>query len=89
MPSRQDREAILKVSAAALNTEGPLPHATVADRTEGWAPADLTAILTEAALLAVQDNGRAAIMAEDYLGGFARLTERHQLAASMDVQGAA
>jgi transitional endoplasmic reticulum ATPase len=88
MPGRADREAILKVSAVALTTDGPLPHAVVADRTEGWAPADLTAILTEAALLAVQDNGRSAIMAEDYLGGFVRLVERRQLAALMDEQAA-
>jgi transitional endoplasmic reticulum ATPase len=88
MPNRQDREAILRVSADALTTEGPLPHTVVADRTEGWAPADLTAILTEAALLAVKDNGRSAIMAEDYLGGFARLIERQQLAASMDAREA-
>ena len=89
MPGRADREAILKVNAAALTTEGPLPHTIVANRTEGWSPADLTAILTEAALLAVQDNGRSAILAEDYLGGFARLVERRQLAASMDEQAAA
>ena len=89
MPNRDDREAILKVSADALSTEGPLPHAVVADQTEGWSPADLTAILTEAALLAVQDNGRSAILAEDYLGGFARLVDRRKLAIAIDEQAPA
>ncbi len=84
LPTREDREAILAVSAAALNVEGPLPHGLVAERTEGWAPADLTAILTEAALLAVKDNGRDAILAEDYLGGFARLVRRRRLAVSLE-----
>lgn len=84
MPTRDDREKILKVSADALTTEGPLPHPSIADMTDGWAPADLTAILTEAALLAVQDNGRSAIMAEDYLGGFARLVERRNLTMAID-----
>jgi transitional endoplasmic reticulum ATPase len=88
MPNRDDREAILSISAAALATDGPLPHAGVADRTDGWSPADLTAILTEAALLAVQDDGRSAIMAEDYWGGFTRLVERRNVAIAIDEQAA-
>jgi transitional endoplasmic reticulum ATPase len=84
MPDRDDREAILTVSATALATEGSLPHTDVADRTDGWSPADLTAILTEAALLAVQDRGRSVIRAEDYLGGFARLVQRRDVAMAID-----
>lgn len=86
MPSRDDREAILRVSAATLATEGDLPHAAVADQTDGWAPADLTAIMTEAALLAVKDGGRRAVLAEDYLGGFGRLVERRRVTAALDGQ---
>jgi transitional endoplasmic reticulum ATPase len=88
MPDRDDREAILRVSAAALATKGSLPHAAVAAQTEGWSPADLTAILTEAALLAVQDHGRSVILAEDYLGGFARLVERRNVSMAIDEQAA-
>lgn len=84
MPTQQDREAILNVTAEQLNTEGALPHALVAELTDRWSPADLSAISTEAALLAVQDEGRSAIMAEDYLGGFARVAERRRLTASID-----
>jgi transitional endoplasmic reticulum ATPase len=87
IPDRDDREAILKVSSGALATAGPLPHAAVAEQANGWSPADLTAILTEAALLAVQDYGRSVIRAEDYLGGFARLVERRNLAIAMQEQG--
>ena len=84
MPNQKDREAILNVTAEQLNTDGALPHALVAERTDGWSPADLSAISTEAALLAVQDRGRSAILAEDYLGGFARVAERRRLTAWID-----
>jgi transitional endoplasmic reticulum ATPase len=68
LPDRSDREQILKASSQDLRTLDYLPHGEVADRTESWTAADLAAIWTEAALLAVTD-GRDAIMAEDYIGG--------------------
>lgn len=74
-PNRQDREAILRVSAGRHATAGFLPHDVVAAHTESWTGAELTLIWTEAALLAVAD-GRRVIMAEDYLGGHARVHAR-------------
>lgn len=71
LPNRKDREAILRISASRHTTSGDLPHDAVAERTETWSGADLSAIWKEAAILAVTDN-RKAIMAEDYLGGFSR-----------------
>src|SRR5205085_5598908 len=61
-PSLEDRYDILRVSTQQLNTTGLLPHATVAAMTDGWSSADLTAIWTEAALLAIADE-RATIVA--------------------------
>ena len=72
MPNQTDREAILRVTASHLATSGNLPHGAVAANTESWSGADLAAIWSEAAVLAVTD-GRKAIMAEDYLGGYARV----------------
>lgn len=74
-PNRHDREAILRVSAGHHATAGPLPHDVVAAHTELWNAAELTLIWREAALLAVAD-GRRVIMAEDYLGGHARVRPR-------------
>lgn len=74
-PNRHDREAILQVSAGHHATAGPLPHDVVAAHTESWNAAELTLIWREAALLAVAD-GRRVIMAEDYLGGHARVRPR-------------
>jgi transitional endoplasmic reticulum ATPase len=74
-PNRQDREAILRASAGRHATAGFLPHDVVAAHTESWTGAELTLIWTEAALLAVAD-GRRVIMAEDYLGGHARVHAR-------------
>jgi transitional endoplasmic reticulum ATPase len=81
LPSQGDREAILRVSARRLKTNGPLPHAWVAARTDGWSAAELAAIWKEAALLAVADLGREFIMLEDYLGGHERVgLQRNQVA---------
>jgi len=73
LPSLLDRREILQVATHGLATVEPLPHAYVAERTEGWSGADLTAIWTEAALLAVLDD-RSVLMTEDYLGGLERVT---------------
>ncbi len=77
LPNQQDREAILRVSARRLATSGHLPHDVVAAQTGSWSGAELSAIWSEAALLAVAD-GRRAIMAEDYFGGHARVAERRR-----------
>lgn len=80
-PSRDDRESILTTSARKLNTVPDLPHGIIADRTNGWSPADLTAIWSDAALLAVKD-GRETITTEDYFGGFEQAAKRRNLIAS-------
>jgi transitional endoplasmic reticulum ATPase len=58
-----------------------LPHVAVARQTEGWSGAELAAIWSEAALLAVADN-RDAIVAEDYLGGFERVAAQRKRAGA-------
>ena len=67
-PNESDREDILVKTARRLQTREPLPHDAIAKKTEGWSAAELAAILTEAALLAVED-GRREIGEEDYIGG--------------------
>ncbi len=71
-PSLEDREEILEASGRQLVRVGLLPHKLIASNTVGWSGADLAAIWTEAALLAV-DDGRRVITAEDYVGGFERV----------------
>lgn len=75
LPNQDDREAILVASARKINIVGPLPHRRIAEMTETWSAADLAAIWTEAAMLAVVDN-RDAIMLEDYIGGFEAVKEQ-------------
>ena len=55
-----------------METAENLPHAFVAGRTEGWSAAELAAIWTEAAILAVTDE-RDVILTEDYIGGYERV----------------
>lgn len=75
LPNVSDRKAILIASSRGLATDPRLPHGWVAERTEGWSGAELTAIWSEAALLAVADE-RESIMAEDYVGGFTRVRDQ-------------
>lgn len=77
LPTREDREEILQIAAKKLSTSPPLPHALVAEKTNSWSAAELTAIWSEAALLAV-DDGREVILSEDYLGGYMRVADRRQ-----------
>jgi transitional endoplasmic reticulum ATPase len=74
-PGQDDRRRILETTAATLKTEGDLPYVEVASRTDGWSPADLAAIWSDAALLAVMDERRA-IMAEDCWGAYERVAGR-------------
>lgn len=74
-PGQNDRLRILQTTAAKLMTEGDLPYDEVASLTKRWSPADLSAIWSDAALLAVMD-GRRAIMAEDCWAGFERVAAR-------------
>lgn len=72
LPTEADRRAILIASSRRLATEGNLPHAYIAASTPNWSGAELTAIWTEAALLAVRDD-RDVILEEDYVGGWQRV----------------
>jgi transitional endoplasmic reticulum ATPase len=76
-PGQDDRRRILETTAAKLKTEGDLPCHDVASLTEGWSPADLAAIWSDAALLAVMDERRA-IMAEDCWTAYERVAARRR-----------
>ena len=79
-PNELDREDILRKTAQPLRTDGALPHESIAKRSHGWSGADLAAIWSEAALLAVKDN-RLTIRQEDYIGGFERVARAREQAA--------
>ena len=85
-PDQSDREDILMKTAQALQTRDPLPHGYIAARTEEWSAAELAAILTEAALLAVQD-GRCEIYEEDYIGGYQRRARYRELSTEIRQNG--
>ncbi|GGJ13986.1 ATP-binding protein [Streptomyces brasiliensis] len=76
LPTQSDREEILAKSAPKGTITG-LPHPLVAEKTENWSPAELVAIWSEAALLAVTD-GRRRIQAEDYIGGHERVSAQRE-----------
>jgi len=80
-PDRADREAILMASARNLHTTDDLPHALVAQKTTGWSPAELAAIWSDAALLAVSEE-RDRINAEDYFGGYERIARQREVKAA-------
>ena len=83
-PNQADREDILTKTARGLHTRDPLPHGDIAAKTVGWSAAELAAILTEAALLAVED-GRREIYEEDYIGGYQRRSLYREL--SREIRG--
>ena len=85
-PDQSDREDILKKTAQKLKTQDPLPHGEVAAKSEGWSAAELAAILTEAALLAVED-GRRKIHEEDYIGGYQRMSRYRELSRKIRQNG--
>ena len=85
-PNQSDREDILTKTARRLKTRGPLPHADIAAKSEGWSAAELAAILTEAALLAVED-GRRKIHEEDYIGGYQRRSRYRELSREIRNSG--
>ncbi|WFE34554.1 ATP-binding protein [Micromonospora sp. WMMD975] len=82
LPPLEDREVVLRTSARKLNIRGEMPHSIIAQKTESWSPAELAAIWSEAALLAVKDE-RDVIVEEDYFGGFERVaSQRARVVAS-------
>ncbi|MFF6931302.1 ATP-binding protein [Streptomyces californicus] len=76
LPTQSDREQILAKSAPP-GTASNLSHSVVAEKTESWSPAELVAIWSEAALLAVAD-GRKKIHTEDYIGGYERVSAQRE-----------
>lgn len=87
-PNREDREAILRASARNLSATETLPHQWVAQNTDGWSAAELKAIWSEAALIAVTDQ-RSVIIAEDYIGGFERVLTQRKRSGLIPVGGSA
>jgi transitional endoplasmic reticulum ATPase len=75
MPSVLDREEILRVHMKKLKTVGSIPLEEIAKRTEGWSPAELSSLWTEAALVAAGDE-REAICDEDFVEAFERVSTR-------------
>jgi transitional endoplasmic reticulum ATPase len=77
LPEEADRLAILEALASKRRTTGEVPYRTIASKTDGWSPAELAGIFSEAALLAAGDN-RDAIAEEDIFGGHARAAVQHR-----------
>lgn len=75
MPDLSDRLEILRVGARKLTTSGELPLEDVAALSSGWSAAELTAIWTEAALVAAGE-GRGAIAAEDLAIAYERVASK-------------
>lgn len=85
MPGLNDRLEILKVRARGLTTSGELPLEDVASLTDGWSAADLTAIWTEAALIAAGDD-RGSIAAEDLAVAYERVASRPRRSSATEGQ---
>lgn len=64
LPDQGGREAILKIHAAKVKTEGAIDLAAIARITPGASGADLANVVNEAALCAVR-NGRRAVVQQD------------------------
>lgn len=75
LPTEHDRLEILKMKAGELQVEDRLPIDELARSTDGWSGAMLTAIWTEAALLAAGDQ-RSKIADEDLAIAYERVRSR-------------
>lgn len=75
LPTECDRREILKMKACELQVGDGLPIDDLARATDGWSGAKLTAIWTEAALLAAGDR-RSKIADEDIAIAFERVRTR-------------
>lgn len=84
LPTKQDRYEILNVRARQLATAPELPLEDIAALTDGWSAAELTAIWTEAALVAAGD-GREQIASEDVAQAFERILTRPRRLAPAEV----
>lgn len=84
LPTVTDRYEILQVRARQLRTVGELPLEDIAALTQNWSAADLTAIWTEAALVAAGD-GRDKIAGEDVAQAFERVASRPRRSGEVGV----
>lgn len=84
MPTLNDRLAILRVRSSKLTTAGELPLEDIALLSEGWSAAELTAIWTEAALVAAGDD-RESITSEDVALAFERVASKPRRSDSREV----
>lgn len=75
LPTERNRLEILKMKAGELQVDDRLPIEDLARATDGWSGAKLTAIWTEAALLAAGDR-RSKIADEDLAIAFERVRSR-------------
>ncbi|EUB97534.1 Adenosinetriphosphatase [Rhizobium sp. CF080] len=74
-PTLADRFAILQVGAKRLRVTDDLPLEDLAHQSHGWSAAELTALWSEAALVAASD-GRDKINQEDIAMAFERVNSR-------------
>lgn len=87
LPDARSRERILQAIAKGKKTSGTLDHQEIAAQCAGWSGADLAAIWTEAAILAVKSD-RKAIFNQDYWDGFTIVRRQREL-KSQSTQGGA
>jgi transitional endoplasmic reticulum ATPase len=82
-PNESDRAEILRTSAQRLRVSSDLEHSQMAQGTVGWSAAELSAIFSEAALLAVSE-ARNEILYDDYWGGFERVNRQRSRDVGLD-----
>jgi transitional endoplasmic reticulum ATPase len=82
-PTLADRFSILQVGTKRLQTTGNLPLEDVAKQSNGWSAAELTALWSEAALVAASD-GRDKINPEDVAIAFERVISRPRREISIE-----
>lgn len=86
LPTPADRSAIFRAAGRNVATVGPVPGDVVAAKTDGWSAADVAAIWSEAAILAIEDD-RDRVALEDVLGGLERVElQRHAKSTHVETQ---
>ncbi len=84
LPDATARRLVLENSGRKISKVASLPYDTVVSGTDGWSPVELTAIWSEAALLAADDE-RDLILPSDFVEGFSRVREQRQQKAPQHV----
>lgn len=81
LPDRQARQEILSSKLARIASRHSMPVRALAARTEGWSGADIEALLTEAALMALDDE-RTQIRTSDLWAAHGRISMDRERATS-------